>query len=76
MPMAMASEPRYPKIFVEIESRNPLALVAAVREALRLARVKRSEISAFSNEAFSTDSPKGVTQVCQEWVQLKGRPRN
>ena len=76
MPMAMASEPRYPKIFVEIESTNPLALVAAVREALRLAHVKRSEISEFSDEAFSSGSPKGVTEVCKEWVRLAGKTKN
>ena len=76
MPMAMASEPRYPKIFVEIESRNPLALVAAVREALRLAHVRRSEISEFSDEAFASDSPKDVTQVCKEWVRLEGKNLN
>lgn len=76
MSMAMASEPRYPKIFVEIESQNPLALVAAVREALRLAHVRRSEISEFSNEAFSTDSPKKVEEVCKEWVYLEAKDRN
>ena len=76
MPMAMASEPRYPKIFIEIESRNPLALVAAVREALRLAHVQRSEISEFSDEAFSSDSAKDVTQVCKEWVNLEAKNLN
>ena len=76
MPMAMATEPRYPKIFVEIESRNPLALVAAVREALRLAHVQRSEISEFSDEAFASDSPKDVTQVCKEWVRLERKNLN
>jgi len=76
MPMAMASEPRYPKIFVEVESKNPLALVAAVREALRLAHVRRSEISEFSDEAFASDSPKDVTQVCKEWVRLEGKNLN
>jgi len=74
--MAMASEPRYPKIFIEIESRNPLALVAAVREALRLAHVQRSEISEFSDEAFSSDSAKDVTQVCKEWVNLEAKNLN
>lgn len=76
MTMAMASEPRYPTIFVEIESDNPLALVAAVREALRLAHVRRSEISEFSDEAFATESPQEVTDVCREWVRLEGKDRN
>ena len=76
MSMAMASEPRYPKIFVEIASQNPLALVAAVREALRLAHVRRSEISEFSDEAFASDSPQDVTQVCKEWVRLDSKNLN
>lgn len=69
--MAMASLPRYPKICVEIDSRNPLALVAAVREALRLAHVQRSEISRFSDEAFASDSPREVKKVCRQWVRLE-----
>ena len=76
MPFAMASQPRYPEILVEIESRNPLALVAAVREALRLVHVQRSEISEFSDEAFSTDSPQQVKRVCREWVTLQRKARN
>lgn len=76
MPIAMASQPRYPKIFVEIESQNPLALVAAVREAMRLAHVKRSEISRFSDEAFAKDSRKGVQQICAKWVRLEAKDRN
>jgi len=76
MPIAMASQPRYPKISVEIESQNPLALVAAVREAMRLARIKRSEISRFSDEAFAKDSPTGVKQICAKWVCLQGKGRN
>lgn len=71
MSMAMASLPRYPKICVEIESQNPLALVAAVREALRLAHVRRSEINRFSDEAFASDSPREVEKVCKQWVRLE-----
>lgn len=76
MPIAMASQPRYPKISVEIESQNPLALVAAVREAMRLAHIQRSEISRFSDEAFATDSPRGIKRICERWVSLQGRRRN
>lgn len=76
MSLTMASEPRYPKIFVEVESQNPLALVAAVREALRLAHVERSEISEFSNEAFASGSPRDVARVCKEWVRLESKLSN
>lgn len=76
MPIAMASQPRYPKISVGIESKNPLALVAAVREAMRLAHVQRSEISSFSDQAFAGDSFKEVRQICEEWVCLERKERN
>lgn len=73
MSMAMASLPRYPKICVEIESQNPLALVAAVREALRLAHVQRSEISRFSDEAFASESLREIKKVCRQWVRLESK---
>ena len=76
MPIATPSKPRYPKISVGIESKNPLALVAAVREAMRLAHVKRSEISRFSDQALATDSAKGVKRICEEWVCLEHKDRN
>ena len=72
----MAGQPRYPEIRVQVESQNPLALVAAVREALRLARVQRSEISEFSDEAFASDSPQDVAEVCKEWVRLASKKLN
>ena len=76
MPIAMASQPRYPEISVEIESKNPLALVAAVREAMRLAHVQHAEISQFSDEALARDFPQGVKQTCAKWVCLEGKGRN
>ena len=76
MPIAMASQPRYPKISVEIESKNPLALVAAVGVATPMAHVQQSEISRISDEAFAKDSPKGVKQTCAKWVCLEGKGRN
>ena len=75
MPIAMANQPRYPKISVGIDSSNPLALVAAVREAMRLAHVRRSEISRFSDEAFATDSANGVQRICAAWVHLERKSR-
>ena len=70
MALSMASQPRYPQILVDIESSNPLALVAAVREAMRLARVQRSEISRFSDEALATQSSREVEAICKRWVQI------
>ena len=43
----------YPEIRVHVESQNSLTLVAAVRHALRQARVGKEEIYRFSEEAFT-----------------------
>ena len=61
---------RYPDIRVRTESRNPLALVAAVREELRLARVTRAEIDQFSEEALSQAQEEAIKAVCRTWVNL------
>lgn len=76
MQTVMADEPRYPEIFVECESDNPLALVAAVREALRLAHVDRRQISEFSDEALGSTGQTGVRGVCRRWVQLRSQELN
>ena len=64
----MVVHPRYPAICVESHSHNPLALVAAVREAMRLAHVENSEISRFSDQALTAPEPRGVREVCRNWV--------
>lgn len=65
--------PKYPTIEVCTRSRNPFALVAAVREGLRRAHVEQSEIERFSSEALShTESPRQTRQVCNGWVQIRG----
>lgn len=73
MPFAMASEPRYPEIRVQIQSKNPFALVAAVREALRLAHIEQAEIKKFSDEAFSSDSTSRLRRVCDAWVRVESK---
>jgi hypothetical protein len=60
----------YPEIRVSVRSRNPLALVAAVREELRRARVERAEIQRFSDQALTSKDRKNVRRVCQEWVTV------
>ncbi len=62
--------PRYPKIRVHVESRNPLTLVAAVRQALRRARVEKEEISRFSEEAFGRHGERQLESVCRAWVRV------
>lgn len=66
----MDVNPRYPDICVESHSHNPLALVAAVREALRLAHVEHREISRFSDQALTKQEPRRVREVCRRWVNL------
>lgn len=61
---------RYPKICVRTNSENPFALVAAVREELRLARVKASEIDLFSEQALSQARGDAIRDVCKAWVNL------
>lgn len=68
--------PRYPGIRVRVRSENPMALVAAVRQALRHARVGRSEVSRFSCQAFDHLCPEELAKVCREWVRLDEQTRH
>lgn len=61
---------RYPKIRVRTQSQKPLALVAAVREELRLAKIEASEIERFSEQALSQRHADGIREVCKAWVDL------
>ena len=61
---------RHPGIRVHLETANPYAIVAAIREELRRARVDRKEIRQFSDEALSQPDPLGIRRVCREWVRL------
>ena len=61
---------RHPGIRVNLETANPFAIVAAIREELRRARVDREEIRRFSDEALSQPDPLGIRRVCREWVTL------
>ena len=63
------SVPRYPDLRVRVRSGNPLALVAATREELRLAGVGADEIRDFSDQALSTGvDRKLVQEVVAEWI--------
>ncbi len=66
----MSQAPRYPQIRVHTESRNPLALVAAVRLALRRARVDPNEIRRFSEEALAGSENDSRRRVCARWVEV------
>ena len=66
--MPQSHPPRYPELRVSIRSHNPLALVAAVREELRLAGAERRDISDFTDQALSRPSESHVLEVAERWV--------
>ncbi len=63
--------PRYPEIHVELRSRNPYALISAVRLALRRSRIDRAEIFRFTEEALADDEPLRMRQVCDSWADVQ-----
>ncbi len=63
-------QPRYPQISVTVHSRNPCALIGAVRMALRQAGVDRDEIRTFSSEAFESPTEDRVRQVCDRGANV------
>jgi hypothetical protein len=60
--------PRYPEIHVSTRSRNPLALVAAVREELRLAGAARTDITRFTDQALEHPDRPHVLAVAERWI--------
>lgn len=62
--------PRYPEIQITVHSRNPFALIGAVRQALRQAGVERQEIQEFSRQAFDTDEKEEIERLCGRWANL------
>ena len=65
-------EPRYPQIRVRVRSRNPLTLVAAIREELRRARAGDEEIRRFSRQALAGGEPARIREVCRNWAVVDG----
>ena len=63
--------PRYPDIQVCLHSRNPLAMVSAVRSALRTADVDACEIRRFSEQALAEDEPGRVHDICSQWTDVE-----
>lgn len=68
--MAGFKEPYYPNIRVSTASANPLVLVAEVRQALRHAHIRKSEIDRFTEQALAHEDPDRRTEVCQHWVKV------
>ncbi len=62
--------PRYPEIHVRLRSRNPYALISAVRLALRQAQVDEAEVFRFTEEALETEEPQRMREVCGHWADV------
>lgn len=71
MTIFMVGQPRYPEIRVHLDSRNPLALVAAVREAMRRAHIEKEEIMRFSEEALGEHDDLRSAEICSRWVWIE-----
>lgn len=63
--------PRYPNVQVRVRSRNPLALISAIRIGLRRAGASHREIDRFSSEALGQDDPQRVRRICHEWAAIE-----
>jgi hypothetical protein len=66
--------PRYPGIVIRLVSRNPLALVAAVRQELRRAGAGREEIERFSRQALASERQEDPIAVCRQWARIAPAP--
>lgn len=62
--------PRYPKLRIRLQSRNPFALVSAVRQGLRKSHVDRREIDRFTEEALRLEEPDRIKDVCAAWAVI------
>jgi hypothetical protein len=65
-------EPKYPKIKVKLSGTdgNALAIIGAVRQALRRGGVSSDEVAAFSREAMAGDYDH-VLQTAIRWVNVR-----
>ena len=68
--MPSSPMPRYPEIRVRLQSRNPFALVSAVRQGLRRSRVAACEIERFTAEALEVEEPERMMAVCAAWAAV------
>jgi len=64
--------PRYPEVQIRrLHSRNPFALVSAVRQGLRQSRVDELEIDRFTEEALRHKEPHLMREVCSAWAAIE-----
>ena len=63
--------PRYPEVKIRLHSRNPFALVSAVRQGLRRSHVDAGEIDRFTEEALRAEEPQQIREVCSTWAAVE-----
>lgn len=69
----MTDRPRYPNARVRLHSHHPLALMGAVREALRRVGADAQDVRAFSRGAAARD-PAEVESWCRQWARIDFYP--
>lgn len=62
--------PRYPEIRVRLQTDHPLALVSAIRHALRRSGVAPTEVRRFSAEALAAGGSHPI-EVCRAWATVE-----
>lgn len=65
----MTDGPRYPDARVRLHSQHPLALMGAVREALRHAGAGAEDVERFSRGAAAR-AADDIVDWCREWARL------
>ena len=65
-------EPKYPDITVKLTGidGNAMVIISACTKVMRRAGVPKDEISAFVEEAMSSDY-NNVLQTCMRWVEVE-----
>ncbi|HEX9733658.1 MAG TPA: hypothetical protein VGG06_16925 [Thermoanaerobaculia bacterium] len=63
--------PRYPDVRIRLHSRNPFALVSAVRQGLRRSHVDGREIDRFTEEALRVEEPQRMREICSAWAAIE-----
>lgn len=69
--MMLLMSPRYPEVQIQLRTRNPFALVSAVRQGLRRSHVDDGEIQRFTEEAMRSEEPMRMREVCAAWAAVE-----
>lgn len=62
---------RPPDVHVRLQTDHPLAMVSAVRHELRRAGADPRLIERFNEEAFASEEPQRMRDVCRRWADIR-----